>query len=98
MNKNQKIEAIENRLKIKRNTVVHCETLELENKVLKIYNRLNLTDIERDLWYDNSHWDKYKKETCYNLFTGNFASVEFYMENGYDIMTAEDFIDIHKMN
>lgn len=98
MNKKQKIEAIENRLKIKRNTVVHCETLELENKVLKIYNRLNLTDIEWDLWYDSSHWYKYKKETCYNLFTGNFASVKFYMEDGYDIMAAEDFIDIHEMN
>lgn len=98
MNKKQKIEAIENRLKIKRNTVVHCETLELENKVLKIYNRLNLTDIEQDLWYDSSHWDNYKKETCYNLFTGKFASAKFYMENGYDIMTAEDFIDIHEMN
>lgn len=90
------MEEIKGDLKISKNTVVHCPTEELANKVLAIGEVCGRTWSSGDKYSDKNLWGRYKKESCYNLNTGVFANVDFYTQQGYNIISAEEFIALHK--
>jgi uncharacterized membrane protein len=85
-----------NKLKIRENTVVHCPTEELANEVLSLAHKLGYkwsTGIE---YVEENCWSVYKKDTCYNLIEGSFALIRYYESQRKTIITAEEFIKLHK--
>ena len=86
---------LESKLKISENTCIHCSTLELANKVLDIFHKLNLTWCSRIYYTKLTNWDNYKENTVYYPFKGAFSSLEFAQEEGYKIINAKKFIASH---
>ena len=64
--------------------VVHVETQEQYDYVLsKIENKNNLDDF---------HYTEYNCNTCINLYTECYGSIEYYTEEGYKIISFDEFI------
>ena len=74
-------EELENKLKISKNTWIHCPTLELAKQVLNIFHQLGLK------WC--------RENTIYYPFAGEYSSLEFTHAIGYKIINAEEFIALH---
>lgn len=63
--------------------VVHVETQEQYDYVLsKIENKNNLDDF---------HYTAYNCNTCINLYTECYGSIEYYTEEGYKIISFDEF-------
>ena len=90
------MEEIKGDLKISENTVVHCPTEELANQVLAIGEVCGRTWSSGDKYSDKNLWERNKKESCYNLNTGATDNVDWYKEKGYNVISAEEFIALHK--
>ena len=94
MIKSQKTE--EELLKIQRNTVIHCQTKELAERVTSIFTILGFTWLDGESYKDNTKWHKYEKDTCYNPATGGVCTRDFYInELNSKVITAEEFISLH---
>lgn len=87
---------MENKLKIDNNTVVHCPTEELANKVLAIADKLGYKWFDGGSFLDNNSWYLLKEETCYNFKKGMLVAVYSYKKNNYNLISAEDFLKLHK--
>ena len=74
-------EELEKKLKISKDTWIHCPTLELAKQVLSIFHQLGLK------WC--------RENTIYYPFDGEFSSLEFTHAIGYKIINAEEFIALH---
>lgn len=85
-------------LKIDENTVVHCPTKELANEVLTIADRLGYCWVDSNSFLNYNHWYSYEKDTCYNLGKGLIFDIDFYTTEGYKIISAEEFINLHRNN
>ena len=86
---------LEKKLKIRENTCIHCQTLELAKQVLNIFHKLNLTWCNKIYYTKCTNWDNYKENTVYYPFKGAFSSLEFAQEEGYKIINAKKFIASH---
>ena len=75
---------------------MHCPTEELANKVLAIGEVCGRTWSSGDKYSDKNLWERNKKESCYNLNTGEIDDIDFYTQQGYNIISAEEFIALHK--
>ena len=88
------MEETKGELKISENTVVHCPTEELAKKVVSIFINNNYR------WaMGETHWSVFGDCTCYNpkLNKGlGFCDKEWYINKAYNIISAEDFIALHK--
>lgn len=64
---------------------IHCPTQELWNKVISLIPKCRLV---------KGSWDFYKEKSCitHNEFNGSYGNTEFYKDEGYQIITAEEFI------
>ena len=62
---------------MKHNTVVHCDTEEKANNLLKWADSIGLT---KDNSYLNNNWYIHKKETCYNLYYGKCSFYNYYKD------------------
>ena len=70
--------------------VVHVETQEQYDYVLsKIENKKNLDDL---------HYTAYNCNTCINLYTECYGSFEYYTEEGYKIISFEEFKSRYEPN
>ena len=88
------MEEIKGDLKIDENTVVHCPTEELANKVLAIAYSLGYKWRSGDSYLLMNNWNDYKSETCYLLSDGTFDNTEYFIDS--NIISAEEFIALHK--
>ena len=88
------MEEIKGDLKISENTVVHCRTEELANKVLAIAYSLGYKWKSGDSYLLKNNWNGYKSETCYWLSDGIFHHTEYFIDS--NIISAEEFIALHK--
>lgn len=88
---------MKNRLKINDNTVVHCTTEELANKVLAIADRLGYKWCNDKIgsFLDNNYWNNFKEDTCYNLVEGMRGAISDYRQVHRTIISAEDFLKLH---
>ena len=77
-------EELEKKLKISKDTWIHCPTLELAKQVLSIFHQLGLK------WC--------RENTIYYPFAGEYSSLEFTHAIGYKIINAEEFIALHTEN
>ena len=90
-----KIEELENKLKITKNTCIHCQTLELAKQVLDIFNKLGLKWFSGEYYTLNHNWDILKKNTVYYPFHGTLSSLKYAQQNDYKIISAQKFIGLH---
>jgi hypothetical protein len=58
------------------NTVFHCETEELANKLLLIAHDLGYTWNRGDSYIRNNEWYYHKENTYYRIKTGYFGHIE----------------------
>jgi hypothetical protein len=87
---------MEKDLKIGNNIVVHCPTEELAKEVLAIADQLGYKWFNGDPLTKNSYWADCEEDTCYNLTEGLFAPLDYYMLQKMIIISAEEFISLHK--
>ena len=68
-----------------KNVAIHCRNQGLWNKVVSLIPKCRL---------QNREWDNYKERSCitHNEFNGSYGKTEFYKDEGYQIITAEEFI------
>lgn len=90
------IEEKEQLLKIDRSTVIHYESEELARKVCDIFKKLGL------VWcsgasYDKTNWRNGRGNMCYRPHYGEYGSVDYYTNNKLNIITAQEFINLHSM-
>ena len=88
------MEEVKGDLKISENTVVHCPTEELAKLVISIFIDNNYR------WpMGETHWSIYEDCTCYNPKLNKelgYESKEWYINKAYNIISAKDFIALHK--
>lgn len=89
------IEELEIKLKISENTGIHCPTLELAKQILNIFNDLGLKWCTNVSYIKCINWDNYENNTVYYPTAGTFSSLQFAQEEGYKIISAEEFITLH---
>ena len=88
-------EELEKKLKISTNTCIHCSTLELAKQVLNIFHQLGLKWRNETHYITYTNWDKYKENTIYFPFNGDFSSLGFAYITSFKILNAEEFIALH---
>ena len=72
--------------------VMHCD----EEYKADIF--CNLLYLNRRTWVfgvsylNNSNFQSFKKETCYNFNTGHIGETQFYKKEGYTILEFDDFV------
>ena len=88
-------EELEEKLKISKDTWIHCPTLELAKQVLSIFHQLGLKWCSEKRYITYSHWDSYKENTIYYPFEGEFSSLKFAHAIGCKVISAEEFIALH---
>ena len=90
-------EELEKKLKISKNTGIHCPTLELAKQVLNIFHKLGLKWYDEVCYTKRTNWENsYKENTIYHPFEGYFSSLKYAQQNNYKIISAEEFITLHK--
>jgi hypothetical protein len=74
-------------------TVVHCDTEEKANQVLKIATEAGYDGFSDGVKYsEDNKYERYKENTCYQIKQGWYSGLNFYTSEGYKIITAEEFI------
>lgn len=89
---------MENKLKISRSTVILCPTEELAKKVIKVFIAANLKwNSGKNYCLTNTKWNEYRIKSTYDPYGGLFGSVESCLDQGRNIMAAEDFLNLHPL-
>lgn len=83
------------KLKLKANTVIHCNTKELAEKVTEILDKLEITWCSGELYGENLEYGCYGSETCYFPERGEYCSLEYFTGKSYKIISAKEFINLH---
>lgn len=83
-------------LKISENTVVHCSTEELANKVLAIADNLGCMWIGGSLYTMHNNYDKCGNTTVYDLHRGTYFDLKEINRTNYNVISAEEFIKRHQ--
>jgi len=84
------------RLKIWLTIGVWCRTRELANEVLEIAHNLGCTWSDGQYFTDDNHWRAYEECSCYLLSLGEVHHISQIKEIGYHVISAEEFIELHK--
>lgn len=79
-------------MKLADNTVVHCPTEELANKVLKVAHDAGCTWISGNSLVSYNNYIEYGNKTCYNLHYVAYSSIDYYKKERYKIISAEQFL------
>lgn len=88
-------EELEEKLKITKDTCIHCSTLKLAKQVLDIFHKTGLKWIDEKYYIVYTNWDSWKENTVYYPFEGGFTSLGLAHLTGNKIISAEKFIDLH---
>lgn len=83
-------------IKLKENTVVHCETKKLAQLVHGIAEKHGYRKTLSSMSNNGYNWNIYRDKTCYNLVKGTRSSLAYYQKVGFNIISAEEFINLHK--
>lgn len=92
-----------NRLGLKNNVAIHVPTQEQWVKVIEILGRYNYkwhdgSRMNEDKMLDYDCWYIYRTESAVAPMTGENESVEYFENNGFDLVEASDFIDEYATN
>ena len=93
------VERLEEELKIhikdaiKKNTVIHCVTIEEAERILNIAHESGYKWTSGEGYKNNTEWEDYEEKTCYNIFDGHYGYVKFY-ESNYEIIPSTQIADL----
>jgi|SRR5690625_2651216 len=73
--------------------VIHAPTEDIAKMLCNKFHKLGLKWRSRRSYPENLHWDKYKEETCYAPSDGEFCDIDYYTEQGYEILTIDQLLD-----
>jgi len=74
-------------------TVVHCDTEEFANRLLKEATKKDLRWDTKDSYKILKEYNKYHSNTCYNLRDGVYGDLEYYLNKlKYTILTEDDIL------
>ena len=74
---------------------IHCPTEKEAIEVLKIAHDKGYKWCDKTPYINELNWDTYKENTCYYLYDGDYSRVSYAVNNGYEVIEAEEFIRIH---
>jgi hypothetical protein len=74
------------------NTVVHCDTYQKANTLLAEADGMGLTWSNDRSYVGWNQWEIFKNKTCYLLSMGELASINYYKQRNYTILTYEDVL------
>lgn len=74
------------------NTVVHCPTEELAQKVLAKADKLGYKWYCGESFLDKTYWDCFKENTVYCIYDGFVSEKEHVKRDGIKIISAEEFL------
>jgi hypothetical protein len=86
---------MENKLKISEDTVVYCETEELAKQVLRIADSLGYKWSSGESFLYNNQWKVFGDLSHYFLHEG-FVAKRDWFDLKYNVISAQEFIDLHK--
>lgn len=66
---------------VNEDTYVLCKDEKLAKKFLKLAEKFGYKWLDGDSYSYSNMWFVYKEDTCYNLYKGEFNSLEDCMEN-----------------
>ncbi len=81
-------------MKLKKPQVVHCPTEQEAIKCCQLAKNLGLTWYNKRE-YDETNWNHYQEDTCYDFGIGEYSDLSWYNTYGYKIITSQEFIDMH---
>lgn len=85
----------ENRLKLRENEVVHCETFMLAAQVCELADGLGCKAFGGFRMLKTIQWENHLNQTCYNLNVNKNNDVLYYQSTGKTIITAVEWLNRH---
>lgn len=76
--------------------VIHAPTRMIDDRLCEKFDMLGLTWCSGHPYSANLHGDKYKEETCYLPSKGEYCSLSYYAEQGYEILTIDELLDFQE--
>lgn len=73
-------------------TAVHCSTEEEAMELFKYLDSQGRKWSSGDSYLIGKHLQVYGKNTCYDIFEGQFANLHWYKENGYEVYEFSDVL------
>lgn len=74
--------------------VIHCPTSEQATQLCKLLHDNGYTWSSNEKYSTKTEWRIYTTDTCYNISSGTFASLDWYKNNGYNIISYDDFFNL----
>lgn len=71
--------------------VIHCDTEEKANKLLRAFNKMGEKWRAGDSYLENNYWSLNNKNTCYDNING-YCSINWYKSKKYKIYEFDDVI------
>lgn len=73
-----------------RRSAVHCQTEEETMELFKYLDSQGLRWLGGESYLTGRHLQEYGQNTCYNIFEGRFADLQWYKANGYEVYEFSD--------
>ena len=75
---------------MKEKTVIHCKTEKEAINLLKWADSVGLKWCSDNSYLNKNYWYEYKKDTCYNLYDGEYTKIIYYEDEDYNILSYEE--------
>lgn len=77
---------------LKENEVIHCPTLEEAEAICRLMDGAGLRWRNGVPYSKITNWAVHKRATCYNPSKGTYSTHSFYVDEGYTIHKASEFL------
>ena len=82
---------------IKEKTVIHCETEEEANRILKMAHELGYKWSTGCSFTDEqNNWEVHEEATCYYVINGFYGNIKYFKDENYTIINSTDITDMIK--
>ena len=73
----------------KDNLVIHCDTEEKAEKLLREFGREGYRWCTGNRYIEDTNWEVYRKRTCYSNSRG-YGNIEYFKQNGYTVVEFDE--------
>jgi len=87
----------EDKLKLFKNEVVHCETPLLDFMVRELADKLGEKLRTKESYIKTSYWEIYKENMCLDVYGGGYEEKRDYEENRRITISAEEWLNRHEV-
>ena len=81
---------------IKANTVIHCETEQEAERILKMAHELGYKWCTREGYKNNTEWNVYEDKMCYDLLEGAYSAYDYFKNKNYTIIPSTQIADLEE--